>query len=258
MGKGSNLREYFSVKYYIIDPKLDPDDEDKVQKTPDNELDNNPLEGLIRVDTILASREFSDPEGQADNDIDTLSKQFQQYYKSSIDEDDELTSGGLKLLGGIATANKTYDEKLRKTLEVPVGELKNINYPGFQNPEIKIQSKIQIEEAIKHDSAVQFVIKGMEDLVLPEKYNGLGYRNLISIYLKLIDFREKWLKTLRDGKNIEPIHIVFVEEPEAHLHAQAQQVFVKKAFEALCNNKLIKDTPWLSTQLVLSTHSNHM
>ena len=258
LGKGSNLREYFSVKYYIIDPKLDPDDEDKVQKTPDNELDNNPLEGLIRVDTILASREFSDPEGQADNDIDTLSKQFQQYYKSSIDEDDELTSGGLKLLGGIATANKTYDEKLRKTLEVPVGELKNINYPGFQNPEIKIQSKIQIEEAIKHDSAVQFVIKGMEDLVLPEKYNGLGYRNLISIYLKLIDFREKWLKTLRDGKNIEPIHIVFVEEPEAHLHAQAQQVFVKKAFEALCNNKLIKETPWLSTQLVLSTHSNHI
>ena len=160
LGKGSNLREYFSVKYYIIDPKLDPDDEDKVQKTPDNELDNNPLEGLIRVDTILASREFSDPEGQADNDIDTLSKQFQQYYKSSIDEDDELTSGGLKLLGSIATANKTYDEKLRKTLEVPVGELKNINYPGFQNPEIKIQSKIQIEEAIKHDSAVQFVING--------------------------------------------------------------------------------------------------
>ena len=49
------------------------------------------------------------------------------------------------------------------------------------------------------------------------------------------------------------MHIVFVEEPEAHLHAQAQQVFVKKAFEALCNNKLIEENPWLSTQLVLST-----
>ena len=72
-------------------------------------------------------------------------------------------------------------------VEVPVGELRNINYPGFQNPEIKIRSKIQIEEAIKHDSAVQFAIQGMEELVLPEKYNGLGYRNLISIYLKLIE-----------------------------------------------------------------------
>lgn len=258
LGKGSNLREYFDVKYYIIDPALDPDDEDEVQTTPDNELGYNPLDGLIKVDTILASRDFSDPEGQADSEIDTLSKQFQQYYKSSGQEDEELTCEGLKLLGGIVTANKTYDEKLRKTFEVPVGELKNINYPGFQNPEIKIRSKIQIEESIKHDSAVQFAIQGMEELVLPEKYNGLGYRNLISIYLKLIDFREKWLKELSEGKNIEPIHLVFVEEPEAHLHAQAQQVFVKKAFEALCNNKLIEENPWLSTQLVLSTHSNHV
>lgn len=190
LGKGLNLREYFDVKYYIIDPSLDPDNEDEVQSTPDNEIGNNPLDGLIKVDTILASRDFSDPEGQTDSDIDTLSKQFQQYYKSSGQEDEELTCEGLKLLGGIVTANKTYDEKLKKTFEVPVGELKNINYPGFQNPEIRIRSKIQIEESIKHDSAVQFAIQGMEELVLPEKYNGLGYRNLISIYLKLIDFRE--------------------------------------------------------------------
>lgn len=258
LGKGLNLKEYFNVKYYIIDPALDPIEEDKVQETLDHELDSNPFESLIRVDTILASRDFSDPGGQSDSDIDTLSKQFQQYYKSCGLEDEELTSEGLNLLGGIAIANKTYDEKLRKTFEMPVGELKNINYPGFQNPEIKIRSKIQIEEAIKHDSAVQFAIQGMEQLVLPEKYNGLGYRNLISIYMKLIDFREKWLRTFSDGENIEPIHIVFVEEPEAHLHAQAQQVFVRKAFEALCNNELIKEHPWLNTQLVLSTHSNHI
>lgn len=259
LGKGLNLREYFKVTYYIIDPALDPDDENEVQQTtPGNELDNNPLEELIRVDTILASRDFSDPEGQADSDIDTLSKQFQQYYKSCSQEDEELTLEGLNLLGDIAAANKTYDEKLRRTFKVPVSELRNINYPGFQNPEVKIRSKIQIEEAIKHESAVQFAIQGMEELVLPEKYNGLGYRNLISIYLKLIDFREKWLRILNDGENIEPIHLVFIEEPEAHLHAQAQQVFVKKAFEALCNNKLIQDNPWLNTQLVLSTHSNHV
>lgn len=258
LGKGPNLRKYFDVKYYIIDPALDPDNEDAVQNTPDEELDNNPLDKLIRVDTILASRDFSDPEGQTDNDIDTLSRQFQQYYKSRRLDEEDLTSEDLVLIGGITKANETYDEKLRRTFEDPVGELKNINYPGFQNPMIKIRSKIQIEEAIKHDSAVQFAIQGMEDLTLPEKYNGLGYRNLISIYLKLIDFRDRWLRTLIDEEIIEPIHIVFVEEREAHLHAQAQQVFVKKAFEALCNSKLLKDNPWLSTQLVISTHSNHV
>lgn len=241
-----------------MDYALDPDDEETVQETPDEELGYNPLDKLIRVDTILASRDFSDPEGQTDNDIDTLSKQFQQYYKSRCLEEDDLTSDDLVLIGGITKANETYDEKLRRTFKEPVGELKNINYPGFQNPMIRISSKIQIEEAIKHDSAVQFAIHGLEGLTLPEKYNGLGYRNLISIYLKLIDFRDRWLRALSEEENIEPIHVVFVEEPEAHLHAQAQQVFVKKAFEALCNNKLIKDNPWLSTQLVLSTHSNHV
>jgi hypothetical protein len=256
LAKGSNLRDYFEVKYYIIDFAIEPTDEDMVQVTPNNDLEKNPLEELIRVDTILASRDFSDPEGQSDSDIDTLSKQFQKYYSNS--EEEVLMPEDLELVSGIAKANETYDAKLTKTFEMPVKELKNINYPGFQNPEIKIRSKIQIEEAIKHESAVQFAIQGMAELALPEKYNGLGYRNLISIYLKLMDFREKWLKALSEGKNIEPIHLVFVEEPEAHLHAQAQQVFVRKAFEALCNNKTIRENHWLKTQLVLSTHSNHI
>ena len=164
----------------------------------------------------------------------------------------------MELVNGVAKANETYEKKKKKTFETPVKELKNINYPGFQNPEITIKSKIQIEEAIRHESAVQFAIQGNPELALPEKYNGLGYRNLISIYLRLMDFREQWLKAISEGKIIQPIHLVFVEEPEAHLHAQAQQVFVKKAFEALRNNPLLKEQPWLSTQLVLSTHSNHV
>ncbi|MEZ7713214.1 ATP-dependent endonuclease [Segatella salivae] len=258
LAKGSNLRDYFEVKYYIIDFAIEPTDEDMAQVTPNNDLEKNPLEELIRVDTILASRDFSDPEGQSDSDIDTLSKQFQKYYSNSNSEEEVLMPEDLELVSGIAKANETYYAKLTKTFEMPVKELKNINYPGFQNPEIKIRSKIQIEEAIKHESAVQFAIQGMAELALPEKYNGLGYRNLISIYLKLMDFREKWLKALSEGKKIEPIHLVFVEEPEAHLHAQAQQVFVRKAFEALCNNKTIRENHWLKTQLVLSTHSNHI
>lgn len=258
LGKGTNLRDFFGVKYYIIDPVLEPSDEDKTQKTPDDSLDKNPLEELIRVDAILASRDFSDPQGQTDSEIDTLSKQFQKYYTSSNQEGEELTPDGLELVSGVAKANDTYDAKLKKAFESPVKELKNINYPGFQNPEITIKSKIQIEEAIRHESAVQFAIQGMPELALPEKYNGLGYRNLISIYLKLMDFREQWLKPISKGKRIPAIHLVFVEEPEAHLHAQAQQVFVKKAFGALRNNKLLAVHTEFNTQLVLSTHSNHV
>ena len=55
--------------------------------------------------------------------------------------------------------------------------------------------------------------------------------------------------------------MVFIEEPEAHLHAQAQQVFIRKALEALTNtdaNTVLKNNKNLKTQLVVSTHSNHI
>lgn len=258
LGKGSNLKDYFNVNYYIIDFKLEHQEDDETQKTPDNKLNKNPFEELIRVDSIFAYRDFSDPQGQSDNEIDTLSRQFQKYYTNTNSEDEELTAESLALLNEILNANMTYDEKLSKAFKTPVEELKNINYPGFQNPNIKIKSKIRIEDAIKHESAVQFAIQGTAEFELPEKYNGLGYRNLISIYLRLMEFREQWLKPLNNNETIPPIHLVFVEEPEAHLHAQAQQVFVRKAFEALRNNPLIDNNKWLNTQLVLSTHSNHV
>ena len=229
--KGSNLKDFFEVKYFVIDAEKEIDDDPGAQATPDDALDSNPFTELIRVDAILASRDFSDPEGQTDNDIDTLSKQFQQYYKASRKADEDLTVNDLELLAGVFNANRTYDQQITKAFEAPVEELRNINYPGFQNPSITLSSKIQIEEVMKHESAVQFSIHGQKDLVLPEKYNGLGYRNLISIYLKLLEFRERWSAQKNDDEAIEPIHLVFIEEPEAHLHAQAQQVFVKKAFE---------------------------
>jgi hypothetical protein len=51
---------------------------------------------------------------------------------------------------------------------------------------------------------------------------------------------------------------VLVEEPEAHLHAQVQQVFIKKAYEVLRNHADLKDKNQFSTQLVISTHSSHI
>lgn len=258
LGRGNNLHRHFDVTYCILDYALEPTEEEKVQITPDYNISGNPLQELIKVDAILASRDFADPEGQRDNEIDTLSKQFQQYYKSVAQEDEELTAGELSLFTDLQKANVSYDKKLHKTFEKPVSELGNINYPGFQNPKITIRSRILVDEAIRHDSAVQFAIQGLEDLMLPEKYNGLGYRNLISMYLRLIDFRESWLQPLKEGVPVPPIHLVFIEEPEAHLHAQAQQVFVRKAFEALTNNSLITTDSGLNTQLVLSTHSNHV
>ena len=78
-------------------------------------------------------------------------------------------------------------------------------------------------------------------------------------------FRDDWM---REGKanhskkdsnrTIEPLHLVLVEEPEAHLHVQVQQVFIRKAYDVLTNHKFLKENENFATQLVISTHSSHV
>lgn len=59
-------------------------------------------------------------------------------------------------------------------------------------------------------------------------------------------------------KKIEPIHLVLVEEPEAHLHAQVQQVFVRNSYNLLRNSDDLRDNKDFHTQLIISTHSSHV
>lgn len=57
---------------------------------------------------------------------------------------------------------------------------------------------------------------------------------------------------------VEPLHLVLVEEPEAHLHAQVQQVFIKKAYSVLREHSDLGPDKARRTQLIVSTHSSHV
>jgi predicted ATP-dependent endonuclease of OLD family len=90
---------------------------------------------------------------------------------------------------------------------------------------------------------------------LPESYNGLGPRNLIFILLKLLEFFRNFTATEPAAGSC----LVFIEEPEAHLHPQMQNVFIRKLSEIA---KLFGDTyndgrAW-PVQFVVTTHSSHI
>lgn len=51
---------------------------------------------------------------------------------------------------------------------------------------------------------------------------------------------------------------MLVEEPEAHLHAQVQQVFINKAYNLLRKHPDLEAGDSYCTQLVVSTHSSHV
>lgn len=261
------LHTYFTINAYILDPKK-LEEETTPQKLSEENcpIDFDPFQGLIKIDIINAQRGFSDP-NTPDTGISNLSSQLREYYSKHINPTDIVDLSDLDALDAIEEANKAFDKRLEVGFSSALDELRHLNYPGFGNPEISISSKVSPIDGLKHDSAVLFTIqKGETDkeegLRLSEKYNGLGYQNLISMVFKLIRFRDEWMKVGKTDNSstdeIEPLHIVLIEEPEAHLHAQVQQVFIRKAYEVLRTHPNLKEGTNFCTQLIISTHSSHI
>ena len=263
-----NLNTYFSIKTFILDPTKAETDE--LQLTPfDMEcVTDNPLKGIIKVDMIDAQRGFADPDNGdvIDKTKKHLSEQMRSYYEKHLDPEKAPSPEDLDILQATEEARKVFDKNLAIKFEPAIRELEGLGYPGIADPKLTILTKISTDETLKHDAAVQYAMSKADDsLKLPEKYNGLGYQNLISMVFDLMRFRDDWM---REGKanhskkdsnrTIEPLHLVLVEEPEAHLHVQVQQVFIRKAYDVLTNHKFLKENENFATQLVISTHSSHV
>lgn len=266
------LHAHFTVNAYILDPARADEKDPQPLPAESTPIDGDPFEGLFRIDIINAQRGFFDPnsdEGSKQNR--KLSAQLGEYYERHLNPSDLPDPSDLDALKSIESAQIEFNKKLKESFRASIGELEKLNYPGFSDPKIQIFSDINPLDGLKHDAAVQFNLQSADgdpsdvSRCLPEQYNGLGYQNLISMIFSLIRFRDEWMQVGKAGKRneekerfIEPLHIVLIEEPEAHLHAQVQQVFIKKSYDVLRNHTNLKSKTEFSSQLVISTHSSHI
>ena len=265
------LHSQFEIQSYILDPTQRQDPVQGIARPqslpPDSDpLKKDPFHGLIKIAVIPAQRGFSDPktEDESYSGSSSLSTQLRRYFSKHLNPSEAPDASDIEALEAIEAAKTVFNEKLETSFKPAIGELEGLNYPGFSDPRISITSKIDPRDSLDHEAAVQFDLPGANSLYLPEKYNGLGYQNLISMVFKLIRFRDEWMRVGKAAKNqdaknvaIEPCHVVLVEEPEAHLHAQVQQVFIKKAYKVLRNHVALEDSSF-STQMIVSTHSSHI
>lgn len=279
---GRKLSQHLVVRAYLLDPaKLVglKDGQAQPQRLPVGvlPLEGDPLHGLIRVNEINAQRGLGESDGadidgaaSFDRDSQKLSDQLRAYYTKHLDPFETPDVSDLAALQAIEGAQSAFDQRLHASFEGAFAEVESMGYPGVSDPRLKISSRLKTIDGLNHEAALSFEIQMQNKtgvtvplLRLPESYNGLGYQNLISMIFRLMSFRDAWMrvgkaaKTSKDVK-IEPIHLVLVEEPEAHLHAQVQQVFINKAYKVLRDHGDLQENPGLHTQLVVSTHSSHI
>ncbi|AZC76006.1 pathogenesis related protein [Pseudomonas chlororaphis subsp. piscium] len=275
------LGTMFAIRWYRLDPAQlsAPDPNTRHAKLQGLSataipLESNPLTDLIRVHEINAQRGFGDSaeesvtEGRGGSGK-KLTEQLRTYYNRHLDPGDSPDISDLEALTAIQAAQSAFDSRLTSSFAPALEEVAGLGYPNNSDPAIRVETRLSPTDGMNHEAAVLFELDsaagapGAPPMRLPETSNGLGYQNLISMIFQLMAFRDEWLRKYKNAEEqsdtgVEPIHLVLIEEPEAHLHVQVQQAFIKHAYHVLCNDPLLKKYPKLKTQLIVSSHSSHV
>lgn len=224
-------------------------------------IERKSLSKLIRVDFVAAQRGLGSEEADArsasgPHRVGMFSNQLLQFARKHLNVASTGHGHRADLIKAVAEAQRELDQTIHKAIADSVKEVKELGYPGLHDPqEIRFRTRIQTADLLDHATAVQYSMQkeSLEEL-LPEYSIGLGYQNLQSLSYQLVSFKAARLRPEKGSP--PPVHLVMIEEPEAHLHVQVQRIFPDKALKLI--NPTDKDCSALKSQLLISTHSSHL
>lgn len=210
------------------------------------------LRGLILSGFISAQRGLDDT---THKDINLLGKVLETLLTSatadSADSNDRDIAQNLEK--AIDEIQSDIDGGFNKQLQDLLPAFTLFGYPGLSDPRLLTETTLDVARLLKNHTRVHYA--GVNGINLPEAYNGLGVRNLVFILLKLYEF----FKSFKAKEGAPGIHLIFIEEPEVHLHPQMQEVFIGKLGEIanVFSRKFNGGRPW-PVQFVVTTHSSHV
>jgi predicted ATP-dependent endonuclease of OLD family len=250
-----NLKTEYELRYYVLD--RDQFDEDLMEVAGykpmklGNDTDRSGakiVRSLVRIDLLNAQRYLEDQNspGRAED----LSKRMNRFYERNL----EKRSDDYDAMQALARSENELTKHLQTVFDPTLKSLNKLGYPGFNDPRLEVRASLNYE-SIAGQTKLHYSLGNSNELLsLPDRYNGLGFKNLIYMVIEILDFHARWEEDEEESR--PPLHLIIIEEPEAHLHAQLQQVFIKKIWEIIVPDGSTESA--FKSQMIVTTHSPHI
>ena len=183
-----------------------------------------------------------------------MSKRLSRFYRRNLEKQED----NYDALRALSESESSLNDHLARVFEPTLRSLSELGYPGLSNPRLLIKSALNpaiLMNSNDDGTKVYYVLNSEDEdqIILPDRYNGLGFKNLIYMVVELLDRHAQWMDV---EENRPPLHFIFIEEPEVHLHAQLQQVFIRKVIDIVKIDG--DDALSYMSQFVVTTHSPHI
>ncbi|PIT12337.1 hypothetical protein BGI32_10250 [Snodgrassella alvi] len=210
----------------------------------DQEVKNFSLDKLLEINCIKANRHLNK---------NVLTGVFKRIVISlfSDEESDGLFNQELKDINDIITEKV---EQKNKSISEILREIEQLNHI-----DMKLSGNVTKNDIL--DNLIKYSFSD-GDSYIPEDQFGLGYINLVNIIGEIIDY----INSYEENSHRSRINLLLIEEPEAFMHPQMQEFFIKRIDLAV--NKAIQQkksgtptipaTQSLKCQIVITTHSSHI
>ncbi len=238
-----NLNRHFGLSYFMLEKK----EKESVHLPIEPEEGKRVLRSLVRVDFVDAQRNIDDQEISRSN---RLSNAFATFYKKNLEQAEVSEEANRIIDENNNNLTLHYAEHFKELMEV----IKGLGVPSVNDRQLRIISSLSSEMALQGNTSLLYIDPTLNH-ELPEAYNGLGFKNLIYMAIQISHFHLQWMKT----EEKRPLcQIIFIEEPEVHLHAQVQQTFITNIWNIIQKASIKAGESHMVPQLGITTHSSHI